>query len=580
MSERDQVSALIDSVCPEHPLRAVIHAAGVLDDGLVESLTGEQVDRVLRPKVDGALHLHELTAGLELTRFVTFSSFAATAGTPGQANYAAANAFLDALVACRRAGGLPGQSLVWTAWSQSGGMTGDREAADKARIQRLGARLLTDDEGLALFDGALRSDEPLALLARLDTTALRSMARDGRLPPILSGLVPARPGRTSDTTDRLERRLSGVAEPERSQIVVDLVRDHVAAVLALESREAVDPELAFTEMGFDSLSAVDLRNQLTSATGARLPATLVFDHPTPQAVAALVLDQLTGAGTAPSSREVAPADPGGTLLALLREARDRDSLIEFGRMLAAASKFRPAFEAAAALERPPSIVSLSRGEPTQLICIPSFVGGFGPQQFARLASSCSVSAVSLPGFGPGERVPATWSAAVDALATSVREVAADGPVVLVGYSIGGVVAHALARRLEDEGVPPAGLVMLDTLPPESPEKRSAVFGAVMAAVRDKLPLDDANLLAMGAYIRLFEEWAPLRIDAPSLLVRADEPLAVPDSPLWWQEPCDVVRVACNHFALIDEAASETARVIDEWVRETATRHATPARADR
>ncbi|MDQ3935790.1 MAG: SDR family oxidoreductase, partial [Actinomycetota bacterium] len=187
--ERGELSRLIESIAPERPLTAVIHAAGVIEDGLVEALTPEQVDRVMRPKADGALHLHELTEGLELTHFVVFSSFAATLGAPGQANYAAANAFAAALVQRRAAGGLPAMSLVWGAWSASGGMTGDRDEADKARIRRLGAALLTNDEGLALFDAAIQADDPVPVLVRLDLPALRAMARDGALPAILSGLV-------------------------------------------------------------------------------------------------------------------------------------------------------------------------------------------------------------------------------------------------------------------------------------------------------------------------------------------------------------------------------------------------------
>jgi pimaricinolide synthase PimS1 len=583
VADRDELSRSIARVVPEHPLRAVIHAAGVLDDGLVDSLTPEQLNRVMRPKVDGALHLHELTQTLELTQFAILSSFAATLGSPGQANYAAANAFVDALAQSRHASGLPAKSLVYAAWSESGGMTSDRDAADKARIRRLGGALLTDAEGLALFDAAIRADEPVPLLARFDPATLGGVAGDGALPPILSGLVRARPQRTREAAGSLQRRLAGVPEPDRPKIVLDMVRDQIAAVLGLESREAVDPDLEFTEMGFDSLAAVELRNSLMRSTRLQLPATLVFDYPTPAAVAAHMLGQTDSKGAARPPVEAGPAEPqgtGGTLHALLREAHERDSLTDFGAMLAAASKFRPAFRSAAELERPPSLVSLSHGEQTQLICIPSFVGGTGPHQFARLASSFgggrSVSAFALPGFRAGEAAPATWSAAIDALAASVREAAGGDAFVLVGYSIGGVLAHALARRLEDDGVLPAGLVMIDTLPPDSRDERMEVFGTVMATVLDKghelMSVEDADLLAMGTYIRLLDEWEPLPAEAPSLLVRASEPLGDAfhgDRPPSWQLPCDVVEVAASHFALIDEAAGETAQVIDAWVGETA-----------
>ncbi|MDQ3936000.1 MAG: type I polyketide synthase, partial [Actinomycetota bacterium] len=298
VADRDQLSQAFDAIPPEHPLTAVIHAAGVLDDGVVDSLMPDQVEKVMRPKVDGALHLHELTEGVDLAHFVIFSSFAATVGPPGQGNYAAANAFVDALAQRRHASGLPVRSLVYGAWSESGGMTSDRDEADKARIRRLGAALLTNEEGLALFDAALRADDPLPVLVRLDSAILGRMARDGALPPILSGLARARPGRTGEVRDSIQRRLSGVPEADWPEVVLDLVRSQVADVLGLESGEVVDPQLTFKELGFDSLSAVELRNGLMRATGIQLPATTVFDHPTPAAVGEYILGQLPRDGAA------------------------------------------------------------------------------------------------------------------------------------------------------------------------------------------------------------------------------------------------------------------------------------------
>ncbi|MEA2373149.1 MAG: hypothetical protein QOH12_3543, partial [Solirubrobacteraceae bacterium] len=296
VAEREQLSDLIASIAPEHPLTAVIHAAGVLDDSVIEALTPEQVDRVLRPKVDGALHLHELTAGRELTHFLMFSSFAATIGSPAQGNYSAANACIDALAQRRHAAGLPAKSLVWGPWSEAGGMTGDRNAAETARIARLGAQPMSDEEGLALFDAVLDLDDPLPLLARLDTAALLVRARDGALPAILGGLVSARRPRAGEAADSLQRRLSALPEPAWAEIVLDTVRDQIASVLGLGSRESVDPQRAFKDMGFDSLAAVELRGGLTRATRIALPATLIYDYPTPTAVAEHVLGKLAGAG--------------------------------------------------------------------------------------------------------------------------------------------------------------------------------------------------------------------------------------------------------------------------------------------
>ena len=250
----------------------------------------------MRPKADAALLLHELTRELPLSSFVLFSS-ASTLGSAGQGGYAAANAFLDGLAHARRADGLPATALVWGAWADSGGMTGDRAAGEKARIRRLGAALLADEEGLALFDAALRCDVPAPLLVPFSAGALTAMARDGSLPEILSGLVPSR-ARGDRAADALARRVAAVPEADRPQVVLDVVCEQVAEVLGLDGAELVEAQRSFKDLGFDSLSAVELRNALTRATRLALPATLAFDHPTPAAVAQLLLDRLsTGTGT-------------------------------------------------------------------------------------------------------------------------------------------------------------------------------------------------------------------------------------------------------------------------------------------
>jgi acyl carrier protein len=223
-----------------------------------------------------------------------FSSVAGTLGSPGQANYAAANAFLDALAHHRHAKGLPATTIAWGAWER--GMA--EGPADLARMERMGMRALPPDVGLQLFDAARDTADPVPVAVPLDAAALRARARDGTLPPILSALVRARPRRAGDAAGSLQRRLSGVPESKRPEIVLDMVRDQVASVRGLESREVVKPNLAFKEMGFDSLAAVELRNGLTRLTGIRLPATLVFDHPTPAAVAEHMLGQLPRSDTA------------------------------------------------------------------------------------------------------------------------------------------------------------------------------------------------------------------------------------------------------------------------------------------
>ncbi|MBM7173839.1 KR domain-containing protein, partial [Streptomyces sp. G44] len=290
----------------------VVHTAGVLDDGVIGSLTPERVDTVFRPKVDAALNLHELTRDMDLAMFVLFSSAAGTFGGPGQGNYAAANHFLDALAQHRRAQGLAGQSLAWGLWAQRSTMTGDLGETDIARMNRGGAGVLTSDQGLDLFDHAAELDEALLVPIPMDTAALRGTD----VPPLLRGLVrtPSRrvaASRTATDTTGLAAQLKGLTEVEQREALLDLLRGHVAAVLGHATSDLIDPTQQFRELGFDSLTAVELRNRLNGATGLRLPATLVFDHPTPQVLVEHLWSEVLG-GTAETAAPLATAASGAT----------------------------------------------------------------------------------------------------------------------------------------------------------------------------------------------------------------------------------------------------------------------------
>jgi NADPH:quinone reductase-like Zn-dependent oxidoreductase len=293
-ADRGQLEALLAGIPAEHPLTGVVHTAGVLDDGLLGSLTPERVDTVLRPKADAAWHLHELTRDLDLSAFVLFSSLAGTLGTAGQANYAAANAFLDALAQHRRSQGLPATSVGWGLWAEASGMTGNLDATDLARLSRSGLLPLTSAEGLDLLDEATASPLAHLVAAGIDTRGLAAAASGGELPPLLRGLVRAPVRQIARAAagaggDRfggsLADRLRPMAETEQQQVLVDLVRGTAAAVLGHADADAVAAELAFKDLGFDSLTAVEFRNRLGNATGLRLPVGVVFDHPTPTALA-------------------------------------------------------------------------------------------------------------------------------------------------------------------------------------------------------------------------------------------------------------------------------------------------------
>ncbi|WP_190127181.1 type I polyketide synthase, partial [Streptomyces inusitatus] len=318
LADRDALTALLETVPAEYPLSAVVHTAGVLDDGVLASLTAERVTAVLRPKVDAAWNLHELTRDLGLSAFVLFSGAASAFGAAGQANYAAANAFLEALAERRRAEGLPGTALAWGLWApQEGGMAQRLDEVDLRRIARDGVGALSGDEGLALFDTAMTVDAPVLLPMRLDLAVLRAQAVSaGEVPALLRGLVrvPSRrvveSATASDGGSPLTARLLGLPAAEREDVLLDLVCARVAEVLGHTGAQAIEAERAFKELGFDSLTAVELRNVLKAETGLRLSATLVFDYPSPLTLARHLLEELTASAAmtaAPHTPRVQPA---------------------------------------------------------------------------------------------------------------------------------------------------------------------------------------------------------------------------------------------------------------------------------
>jgi polyketide synthase 7 len=297
VADRGAVAGMLEQLPSQYPLRGVFHAAGVLDDGLIASLTPDRVDAVLRAKADGAWNLHELTKDRDLSAFVMFSSMAGIVGTPGQANYAAANSFLDGLAAHRRAQGLAGLSVAWGLWEQTSAMTAHLGDRDKARMSRVGLASLSTEQALQSFDAAMLADRADVVAARVDRVALSDNVAG--LPPLLRELA-ARPTRrtvadSTASTTGLTARLHGLSPEARQRELVDLVRANAATVLGLPSTADVNVGHTFQDLGFDSLTAVELRNRLKTATGLTLSPTLIFDYPTPVVLAGHLDAQLTTA---------------------------------------------------------------------------------------------------------------------------------------------------------------------------------------------------------------------------------------------------------------------------------------------
>ncbi|WP_157876690.1 SDR family NAD(P)-dependent oxidoreductase, partial [Streptomyces graminilatus] len=598
---------LLARIPDEHPLTAVVHVAGVVDDATLASLTDDKTDRVLRPKADAAWHLHRLTEKHDLSAFVLFSSAAGTFGAAGQGGYAAANAFLDALALHRRSQGLPATSIAWGLWAADSGMTAGLGAADLERMARGGMLPLTAGTGLALFDAALAAPEAavVAVARRSPVSPARTRVRRS----VAGTSVEADGGRS------LARRLAGLDAAQRLPVLVETVRDQVALVLGHDSTDEVLPDRHFAELGFDSLTAVELRNRLGTVTGFRLPATLVFDLDTPQALAEdlaqrFATEQGTAAAQARAAETVpqpaAATRPQDTVGALFRAACEQGRVDEGFALLQAVAGLRPVFESPAELPGSPAGLRLAAGsnaaegstehERPALICFSSYVALAGVHQYARFASAFrgerDVWALPTPGFGRGEPLPASLDVVARTQAEWVLRCAGGRPFVLTGSSSGGILALAAARHLEKAGSPPLGVALLDTYMPrlDSPFTR---FSAEMLSgmfERESMfaHMDADRLSAMSWYISMIGEWDPGAPAAPVVLVRPSEPpvTAAPDGPLKpedWQSSWDgagtVVDVPGNHFTMMESHAATTAGALTAWIDTVPAPHAATGTAE-
>ncbi|MFF7794496.1 SDR family NAD(P)-dependent oxidoreductase [Streptomyces sp. NPDC007991] len=587
----------------EPPLTAVVHAAGVLDDGVLDSLTPERMAAVLRPKADAALNLHELTRDLGLSAFVLFSSVSGLLGRAGQGNYAAANSFLDALALRRAAEGLPAVSLAWGPWEHTGGMAAG-QIPQRPRARDL-LMALSTRQGMALFDAALGSTEPVLAPILLDRAALRSgRIGAGHLPAPLRGLVrhsgPPAVTTASNSPGRMpepgtwRKRLASMAPGEREPALVELVRGDVAAVLGYPDAETLPAGKSLADLGFDSLTAVQIRNRLSTALKLRLSAAVVFEHRTAEELARHLLGLLDDE-PAPETAEAAdaagatgPERPAHTLSSLFRTVSAAGQPVAAMHLLVTASWALPAFTAAQGREHalPPIRRSSGRsgsGRPT-VVYVPAYHpsvasdGGDFPRFHRALQDDLEVLEFPHPGIGAGAAVPQDRHALARTQAESVLRHVGDGPFVVVGRSAGGNVAHVVAHELEAMGRAPAGLVLLDTyhISPDNSGKDWLLSLAAPPAQDTGQPLvagdDDSALAAIGAYNRIFLGWDPEPVATPTLLVRALRPTpamaASAGADDWrtsWPAAHDVVDVPGDHLTMMREHARTTASAIRTWI---------------
>ncbi|MEU9992384.1 type I polyketide synthase [Streptomyces sp. NPDC048045] len=577
------LTELLAAVPVDHPLTGVVHSAGALDDGVIGSLTPERMDTVFRPKADAAWHLHELTRDLGLSAFVLFSSAAGILGGPGQGNYAAANAFLDALAHHRRAAGLPATSLAWGLWETASAMTGDMAESDVARLSRSGVAGLTQEEGLALFDLGCATGDAVVVPMRLDVGALRG--RPDAVPPLLRGLVRTRATRAAAEAgaEPLTRRLAGLTEEDQERELLRLVRDRTAAVLGY-APDDIDVSGALTQLGLDSLTALQLRNQLAGATGLRLPTTVVFDQPTGPALAAYLRRGLAaeGAGTAPAAPAALAVED--TLTGLYRQAIDLGLYEEGWQLVMTAARVRPVFEAADEAPTLPA-VTLATGPGTPLLCFPPMMAPSGPHYFGRFApvfaGERDVTVLPHPGFAPGELLPAHREAIVRFQAEAVQRQAGERPFVLLGYSSGGWMVNAVAALLERQGTAPAAVVLVDTY-----TATNSFEARLEAALRERGStseafelLTGAQLTGQGGYVRVFDDWKPDPIEAPTLYVHATfppgEPAALETEDRWqpeWPYPHEDADVPGDHFTIMEDHSESTALAVRDWLGDSRGDH--------
>jgi acyl carrier protein len=587
VTDRDALAAALATIPAYRPLTGVVHAAAALDDGLLNSIGPQQLSTVLGAKSHAAWHLHELTADCDLSMFTLFSSMASVAPSAGQAVYAAANAHVDALAYTRAAKGLVAKSIAWGRWETPSVLTGRLSSGDKARMKRAGLLGMTDQHGLALFDAAHRAPAAALAAARLDPDTwayqdppalLRERVR--RRSPQIDMTRKAVADSAPHPAKTLITDLAELTASRRDDVLLDLVRSNVAVVLGYQPSDAVDAvdaDLSFRDLGFDSLTSVELRNRLRAAVGMRVSPTAVFDYPTARALARYLAEKCPTAAPAAPAASVDDRRHGMVDI-LLRQAVATGTLATFLDRMAELAQFVPAATSQDVRE-PVRLVTRTADSPTYY-CLPSLFGKSSYESFWKLSEILAggPEVVLLPhlGYVEGEPLPST---ADDAVALHADAVLAhqppDEPFVLLGYSSAAPMAEALAASLHRRGRPPLGTVLID---PFNLGKEALCHDSVGPLLHELVArnteLGDLGMswaLAMGRYATF--TWPRSTVSGsehagPVHIIRATRdvdgtPRCIEDAPAASTEA--IHNVDADHFSILNAEAGQTATLICEWV---------------
>ncbi|QUR68818.1 SDR family NAD(P)-dependent oxidoreductase [Mycobacterium spongiae] len=615
VADRDQLGAVLAQISVEHPLSGVIHAGGVLDDAVVTDLSVERLDAVLRSKVDAAWNLHELTREMNLGLFALFSSLSGTVGGPGQANYAAANCFVDALAGYRRSQGLAATSLIWGLWAQQSAMTSGMGEQDLRRMARSGIAPMSAPTAVGLFDAALAGGRAAVVAAQIDRAALRSMGATGMLGPLWAELAPAGPspapaitaGAGSGSGSALKARLAGLGFAEQCAEVAEVVAGHAAAVLGRGSAAEIDRGQPFKDSGFNSLTGIELRNRIKADTGINLSSTVVLDHPTPQELAVHMLSQMNIEPGTIDAAAVDSEEEVDELTKLFLRAKDSGNLQGGWNIVAAVTELR---KRVTAVERPewrgPDYLRISDKSDIALVFLPSLTPLSGIHEYRGIVDAVgdrhSVYISQLPGYGPEDGIPADIEVAsemlADAMASRLRNLGDIKRIVPIGFSSGGIMAYLSAIRLKKMGLPVCGLALLDPYTPsqlgiritrneagstleQMLEERKTIREGVLehlVEVAETLGiLNESQLTASFNYLSMLSRWEPEEsVDLPMMTLVARDRVnpafneIYDDSVDLWGSVADphrhfVIEMDCGHFDVVDSLARETAGELESWL---------------